>query len=53
MVIIKWKQYNIEFVLGCDAHSPEQLDDDAVRFIENLAQELNLKVINTFYKLDL
>lgn len=46
-------QYNIEFVLGCDAHSPEQLDDDAVRFIENLAQELNLKVINTFYKLDL
>ena len=46
-------KYDIEFVLGCDAHSPEQLDDYAVRFIEDLAKELDLKVVNTIYKLDL
>ena len=38
-------KYDIKFVLGCDAHSPSQLDDEAVRYIENMAKELNLNVI--------
>lgn len=37
--------YDIKFVMGCDAHSPEQLDDEAVAFVNNMAQELNLNVI--------
>ena len=41
--------YDIKFVLGCDAHSPSQLDDEAVEYICNLAKELNLPVV---YKLD-
>ena len=41
------KQYNIKFVLGCDAHAPNQLDDDAVKFICDLAKELQLNVIYT------
>lgn len=41
--------YDIKFVLGCDAHSPSQLDDEAVEYVCNLAKELNLPVV---YKLD-
>lgn len=37
--------YDIKFVLGCDAHSPNQLDDEAVLYIKNMAKELNLNVI--------
>lgn len=37
--------YDIKFVLGCDAHSPDQLDDEAVIYIKNMAKELNLNVI--------
>jgi histidinol-phosphatase (PHP family) len=43
-------QYNIKYVLGCDAHAPNQLDDEAVRYICDLAKELNLNIV---YKLDL
>lgn len=42
-------QYDIKFVMGCDAHSPEQLDDEAVNYLQDLAKELNLNVV---YKLD-
>ena len=35
--------------MGCDAHSPEQLDDEAVNYLQDLAKELNLNVV---YKLD-
>ena len=42
-------EYNITFVLGCDSHSPSQLDDDAVKFICDMAKELNL---NVKYKLE-
>ncbi len=38
-------QYNIEFVLGCDAHAPYQLDDEAVAYISNMAKELKLNVV--------
>ena len=41
--------YDIKFVLGCDAHAPSQLDDDAVQYIINLAKELQLNVV---YKLE-
>ena len=43
------RQYNIKFVLGCDAHSPSQLDDDAVKYICNMAKKLQLDVV---YKID-
>ena len=36
--------FDIKFVLGCDAHSPEQLDDYAVKYICDMAKELNLNV---------
>lgn len=39
------KEYDIKFVLGCDAHSPSQLDDYAVEFICDMAKELQLNVI--------
>jgi hypothetical protein len=39
--------YNIKFVLGCDAHSPNQLDDQAVQVICDLAKELELDVVYT------
>ena len=41
------KQYDIKFVLGCDAHAPEQVDDYAVKFIRDLAKELQLNVVYT------
>ena len=41
------KQYNIKFVLGCDAHAPNQLDDYAVQTICDIAKELELDVIYT------
>ena len=37
--------YDLKFVLGCDAHSPKQLDDEAVEYIRKMAEELNLNVI--------
>ena len=43
------KQYNIEFVLGCDAHAPTQLDDYAIKYVTDMAKELKLNVV---YKLD-
>ena len=43
------KEYDITFVLGCDAHSPTQLDDDAVKYICDMAKELDL---NVKYKLE-
>lgn len=39
------KQYDLKFVLGCDAHSPSQLADDAVEYICNMAKELQLDVV--------
>ncbi len=39
------KEYDIKFVLGCDAHAPEQLHDEAVEYICSLAKELNLDVV--------
>ena len=42
--------YDIKYVLGCDAHAPNQLDDEAVKFVCDMAKELNL---NVSYKLDL
>lgn len=41
--------YDIKFVLGCDAHAPNQLDDEAITYITNMAKELNLNVV---YKLE-
>lgn len=40
------KEYDIKFVLGCDAHAPSQLHDEAVAYIINLAKELDLKIVN-------
>lgn len=42
------KEYNITFVLGCDAHAPEQLHDEAVVFITNMAKQLELKIEEKF-----
>ncbi|MDY2888703.1 MAG: HAD hydrolase-like protein [Candidatus Caccosoma sp.] len=43
------KEYDLKFVLGCDAHSPSQLDDDAVKYICSMAKELQLNIV---YKID-
>ena len=43
-------EYDIKFVMGCDAHAPSQLNDEAVSYLQDLAKELNLNVV---YKLDL
>ena len=39
--------YNIKFVIGCDAHEPTKFTDDAIKFMTNMAKELNLNVIYT------
>lgn len=39
------KQYDIKFVIGCDAHSPSQIDDFAVKFICDMAKRLQLNVV--------
>ena len=39
------KEYDIKFVLGCDAHSPSQIDDFAVKFICDMAKKLQLNVV--------
>lgn len=41
------KEYNIKFVIGCDAHAPNQLDDYAVQQACDLAKELQLDVVYT------
>lgn len=38
------RQYPIKFVLGADAHAPEQLYDEGTQFIENMATELDLNI---------
>lgn len=38
-------KYDIKFVLGCDAHAPNQLDDEAVNYIKTMAKELNLNIV--------
>lgn len=38
-------KYNIKFVLGVDAHSPNQYDDDAVKYFCGMAEELKLDVV--------
>ena len=37
--------YDIKFVIGCDAHAPNQLDDIAVKYLCDMAKELNLNVV--------
>lgn len=39
------KQYPLSFVLGADAHAPQQLKDFATEYIENMANELELNII--------
>lgn len=39
------KQYPLKFVLGCDAHAPSQLDDDACKMLSTIAQELQLPIV--------
>ena len=39
------KQYPLRFVLGADAHAPNQLNDFATEYIENMAKELELNLI--------
>ena len=41
------KEYNIKFVIGCDAHAPNQLDDYAVQQACDLAKELQLDIVYT------
>ncbi len=38
--------YPLKFVLGADAHAPNQLNDFATDFIKDMAKELNLNVID-------
>lgn len=45
-------QYPLKFILGADAHSPEQLNDFGTQFIMDMAQRLNLNIVDkiNFYK---
>jgi len=38
-------QYPLKFVLGADAHAPEQLNDFGTQFIKDMAKKLNLNVV--------
>lgn len=40
------KQYPLKFVLGADAHAPEQLNDDAIKYIEDMKDELELNTVD-------
>lgn len=44
-------QYQIEFILGCDAHAPYELDDEAVAYITKMAKDLNLNVVYEMKKI--
>lgn len=39
------KQYPIRFVLGCDAHAPIQLEDEATTMISAIAKQLQLPIV--------
>lgn len=40
-------QYNIRFVIGCDAHSPNGFNDESVKFMQDMARKLKLNVVYT------
>lgn len=43
------KQYQLKFVLGADAHAPEQLHDAAIDYIENMAKKLDLPIVEKIF----